>query len=119
MSHTATQTPPSVAAVGSLSDMHRQRAERRVLHRVPCCLRVPGHQSAAGLSIAGQTVNLSEGGLSIQLGQSVPQGTPVEVLLPQTTNEPICAHGMVVHSRRVATGTFEIGIWLSSETYPG
>ena len=117
MSHTAARTLPNVAAVGSPSDMHRKRAGCRVPHRVPCCLRVSGNQNTADLSITGETVNMSAGGLSVQLGQSVPQGTPVEVLLPQTTNEPICAHGLVVHSRRVATGTFEIGIWINADTY--
>jgi len=67
------------------------------------------------VSEVGQTVNLSANGLAVQLGRPVHDGVRVEVLLPQLDGEPTRLVGRVAHSRRVLSGTFEVGIWIDPE----
>jgi len=90
----------------------RGRGERRVAHRVPCRVRVRHAADGRKLAVVGQTVNLSANGLAVQLGRALEHGVAVEVLLPHLDGEPTRLHGRVVHSRRVLSGTFEIGIRL-------
>jgi hypothetical protein len=58
-------------------------------------------------------VNLSANGLAVQLSRPMDAGTPVEVLLPPLDGEPTRLLGTVAHSRRVLSGTFEVGILIS------
>jgi len=97
-------------------DAALRRAERRVAHRVPC--RVRSFNSALGkpVSVVGQTVNLSANGLAVQIGRPIEEGTSVEVLLPHLDGEPTRLCGRVAHSRRVLSGTFEVGIWIEPES---
>ena len=85
-----------------------------MVYRVPCWLRADCSDGKA-VSVVGETVNLSANGLALQLGQSVRCGTSVEVLLPQLDGEPTRMVGRVAHSRRVTTGTFELGIEVQPE----
>ena len=55
-------------------------------------------------------MNLSVNGLAVQLARPIDEGTEVEVLLPPLDGEPTRLLGTVAHSRRVLSGTFEIGI---------
>lgn len=79
-------------------------------YRVPCRLRVLGGDGV--FATLGETVNISQTGLAVQLATALPPGAQVEVLLPHLDGEPTCFYGQVVHRRRVLTGTFEIGIVL-------
>jgi len=88
----------------------RRRGERRMAHRVPCRVQAVEQPEGAAFSALGETVNFSPNGLAVQLGQPVEVGTLVEVLLPRLGAEPKRLRGRVAHSRRVVTGTFEIGI---------
>jgi hypothetical protein len=99
-------------------DTFRRRAERRVAHRVPCQVRASDADAGHGriVSVVGQTVNLSANGLAVQLGRPVREGAHVEVLLPQLDGEPTRLVGRVAHSRRVLTGTFELGIRIEPES---
>ncbi len=106
-----------VAAVKG--DASRRRGERRVAHRVPCRVRAADAAHGKVVSVVGQTVNLSANGLAVQLGQPVDDGARVEVLLPQLDGEPTRLVGRVAHSRRVLTGTFELGIRIEPESEPG
>lgn len=112
---------PSLAGTGSAtatvaggSAPHR-RAERRVAHRVPCRVRAMRTSNGKNVSVVGQTVNVSANGLAVQLARSVDDGTPVEILLPHLDGEPTRLRGRVVHSRRVLSGTFEVGIQMEPE----
>jgi hypothetical protein len=60
-------------------------------------------------------VNLSVNGLAIQVGRPIATGASVEVLLPHLDGEPTRLLGRVAHSRRVLSGTFEIGIWIEPD----
>ena len=110
-------SPPLIPSTDSfltkLEKMPR-RVELRVSHRVPCRVRtfeiVPDH----ALTAVGQTVNLSQAGLAVQLGKPIDAGTSVEVSLPHLDGVPVTLHGRVAHSRRVMSGTYEIGIRLES-----
>jgi hypothetical protein len=106
---------PSATGLMPNVDAYRRRAERRVAHRVPC--RVRSHNTLLGkrVSVVGQTVNLSADGLAVQVGQPMDEGTSVEVLLPHLDGEPTRLWGRVAHSRRVLSGTFEVGIWIEPE----
>jgi hypothetical protein len=66
-------------------------------------------------AVLGQTVNLSANGLAVQVGQPMEAGAQVEVLLPHLDGEPTRLQGTVAHSRRVVTGTFELGIQIEPE----
>lgn len=83
-------------------------SRRRTPHRVPCRLRILGESGTR--AVIGETVDLSENGLAVQLGADVAPGARVEVLLPHLAGEPVCFYGEVVRRRRVLSGTFEIGI---------
>ncbi len=93
----------------------RRRVERRVAHRVPCRVRVSEPPAGKGASAIGQTVNLSANGLAVQLARPMPAGTAVEVLMPPLDGEPTRVLGTVAHSRRVLSGTFEVGILISED----
>jgi hypothetical protein len=105
----------SPTGVVSKADPARRRGERRVAHRVPCRVRAPQTLSGKPLSVIGQTVNLSANGMAVQIGQPLDAGTRVEVLLPHLDGEPTRVLGKVAHSRRVVSGTFEVGIWIEPE----
>jgi hypothetical protein len=106
---------PSAAVVAAKVDKARRRAERRVAHRVPCRVRAADALDGKGICVIGQTVNLSANGLAVQVGESMDAGTLVEVLLPPLDGEPTRLVGTVAHSRRVLSGTFEIGILVRAE----
>lgn len=89
-----------------------RRNNRRVPLRTPCRVRVFGGGDHPGAAMYGNAVNLSDHGLAIQVGHAVEPGHRVEVLLPHLDGEPTCLYGDVVHTRRVVTGTYEIGIRL-------
>jgi hypothetical protein len=93
----------------------RRRAERRVAHRVPCRVRASEVLAGKGICAVGQTVNLSANGLAVHLAGPMDEGTAVEVLLPPLDGEPMRLFGRVAHSRRVLSGTFEIGILISGD----
>jgi hypothetical protein len=112
MNPTLSETPLATAAAAKIKTS-RRRAERRVAHRVPCRVRASEAIPGKGVSAVGQTVNLSANGLAVQLARPMDQGTAVEVLLPPLDGEPTRVLGTVAHSRRVLSGTFEIGILIS------
>ncbi len=111
MPGTAIQPPPI-----PLGSEARRRTELRFAHRVPCRVRTREGHTKAALSVIGQTVNLSARGVAVQVGHPIRVGLPVEVLLPHLDGEPMRVTGRVVHSRRVVSGTFEIGISIESDT---
>jgi hypothetical protein len=105
----------SSASGGIKLDGAPRRAERRVAHRVPCRVRTSDSVHGGGTAVLGQTVNLSASGLAVQVGQPLEAGALVEILLPHLDGEPTRLRGRVAHSRRVLSGTFEIGIRIEPE----
>ncbi len=93
----------------------RRRGELRFAHRVPCRVRSRSETATAPISVTGQTVNLSANGVAVQIGQPLHVGQAVEVFLPHLDGEPMRVTGRVIHSRRVVSGTFEVGISIESE----
>lgn len=85
------------------------RDQRRMTFRVACRVRIADSHQDVGVSIVGETVNVSRRGVALRIGRELPIGTGVEVLCPME-HEPSCLYGRVVHCRRVTTGTFEIGV---------
>ena len=107
---------PSVRAIAAKMEKIRRRAERRVSHRVPCRVRCSDTHIGKGLCAVGQTINLSANGIAVQLAEPMEEGTPVEILLPQLDGEPTRVCGKVAHTRRVHTGSFEVGIWIEPDS---
>lgn len=107
---------PLHTAVYDRESSRTGRVEKRVHHRAPCRLR--SLESGGSFAALGETINLSDTGLSVQVGRDVQQGTRVEVLLPYMDGEPTCLYGEVVHSRRVVSGTYEVGIWITAPARP-
>jgi len=114
MEATLLNVPSTNAALANVKPK-AQRGERRVPHRVPCQLRARNDALGKAVALLGQTVNLSASGLAVQVGQPVQYGARVEVLLPHIDGEPTRLNGTVAHSRRVHTGTFELGIRIEPE----
>ncbi len=96
-------------ATGGVNRQHLTR-RRRVPHRVPCRLRVFNAAIEPVATYCGQTVNISAGGLAVQVGEAIPEGTIIEALVPHLEGEPLRIGGKVLHSRRVLGEMFEIGI---------
>ncbi|HUX15904.1 MAG TPA: PilZ domain-containing protein [Phycisphaerae bacterium] len=101
---------PEAASAATLGGLTRRRAVPRSPHRVPCRLKVFDSPTGSEWAVCGETVNISPAGVAVQLGKPIPEGTAVEVLIPHLDADPLCVHGIVAHTRRVLTGTFEIGI---------
>ncbi len=89
-------------------ESHGRRSKRRVAYRVPCQLIVP-IDARQRITVAGETLNASADGIAVQVGLPLARGAAVEVVVPSAPTR-VC--GQVVHSRRVATGTYLVGIRL-------
>ncbi len=87
-----------------------RRMTRRTPYRVPCRVRLIDPDTGEVRTITGQTVNISSGGLSVQIGLQPATGTWVETLVPRPTGEPMFVCGRVVHVRQTMTASFELGV---------
>ena len=101
--------PASVLPSSGRQPSTNYRRQPRVPHRVPCRLSI---LDACGsrFSMLGETTNVNDDGLAVQVGIDVRVGVPVEILIPHLDGEPACLYGKVVHRRRVSSGTIELGI---------
>lgn len=61
-------------------------------------------------TVVGETLNLSQRGVALQVSVDVPVGTWVETLVPHANGDPMFLCGTVVHSRRTMVASFEIGV---------
>lgn len=96
-----------------------RRTERRVPHRTRCCIVMRGGAAGERLALSGETVNMSESGVAVILGEPLPTGAIVEVMLQPVEGETTLLFGEVTRGRRVTTGTFEIGIRVTGYSRPG
>lgn len=104
--------------VGSLAFERHTRGEPRVAHRMPCRVLLTDAETGSRITLAGETLNLSRRGLAVQVGQKIPTGLTVEVLIEAPDGGPSCLVGAVIHSRRVLSGTYELGIGVTNEFRP-
>ncbi|MCG3126435.1 MAG: hypothetical protein CHACPFDD_01270 [Phycisphaerae bacterium] len=114
---TATTRPsyaaPSIHASLLLDPRPR---ERRWSHRAPCVVRVLSGESSAA-EHAGETVNISTGGIAVQIREAIQPGTRIEALVAHA-EQPILVRGYVAHCRRVLAETFEVGLRLAGSATP-
>lgn len=106
---------PMVGVIDLPVEARRRRRARRVPHRVTCRLTTLDAASGETTTLTGRTINLSSGGVAVQLGRCVPVGAMVEIVLSGADGGALRGSGRVLHVRRVLTGTFEIGLkvaWL-------
>ncbi len=103
--------PKPVGRKGFVSEHGRlRRMARRTPYRVPCRVRLVDPQSGEVRTVTGQTVNISSGGLSVQIGVQPATGTWIETLVPHPNGDPMFVCGRVVHVRQTMTASFELGV---------
>ncbi len=103
------------AAVSRGPNRKHDVRRRRVPHRVPCRLSVFDTADEQVASYCAQTVNISADGLAVHVQQAIPEGTLIEALVPHLDGDPLRFQGRVLHSRRVLSGVFEVGIGRTGE----
>src|SRR4029450_11390045 len=81
VSATAAMPFATAAPRSEITENWRRTRELRAAMRVPCRLRSTDSQTGGVLLATGETVNLSNNGLAVQLGRDIPTGTNVEVLV--------------------------------------
>lgn len=112
-----TRGPGGRAAPAPCAPQRRGWRARRFACRVLCRVRELG--GASRVVLEGQTVNISGGGLALLVGRALERGARVEVLLPSPDGSGIRLTGEVAHSRRVLSGTYEVGVRLERVTELG
>lgn len=106
------------APPGLLAFERHTRGEPRIAHRMPCRVLLTDAETGSRVALAGETLNLSRRGLAVQVGRKVSPGATVEVLIEAPDGGPSCLVGAVIHSRRVLSGTYELGIGVTNEFRP-
>lgn len=94
----------------SLAGVSR-RGEQRAALRQPCRVHLL-KDDEQGISLQGQTVNVSPHGVCLLLSMPLQIGTQVELTIINGTDGPQTVSGSVLHQRRVLTGAYETGIQL-------
>jgi len=61
-------------------------------------------------TVTGETVNISTGGMALQLPVDAPVGTWIETLILHSSGEPLFLSGTVTHSRRTMADLYEVGV---------
>ena len=88
----------------------RVPTEPRVPYRVPCRVRLVDPLTGEVKAVGGETLNVSRGGMSLQVGVNVPVGTWVETLVLNPNGDPLLLTGTVAHCRRTLASNFELGV---------
>jgi c-di-GMP-binding flagellar brake protein YcgR len=101
------RTPQRSASRSSFRVRRDARVDPRVPHRVSCRIQVAGSDAPP---LTGRTVNLSKGGMSVQVPADLPRGARIEALVAGSLGTPVRVKGVVVHSRRVMADAYELGI---------
>jgi hypothetical protein len=104
--------------IGQLAFERLQRGEPRIAHRMPCRVLLTDPDTGSRVELCGETLNLSRRGLAVHVGREIPTGSTVEVLIEAPDGGPSCLIGAVIHSRRVLSGTYELGIGVTNEFRP-
>lgn len=91
---------------------NRSRGEPRAALRRLCLVRADSSADEAPIEVQGEMVNLSRTGLALQLAAALPVGIDVRIELSLGDETFKSLDGRIVHCRRVATGTYEVGVSL-------
>lgn len=89
------------------------RRQPRLARRVPCRLEFRDDDSQPATALVGQTVHTWDGGLAIQISRNLELNRKVELQLPEHDGGIAILQGAVTYSRRVLSGTYEVGVRLS------
>ncbi|MBW7905631.1 MAG: hypothetical protein LC135_01020 [Phycisphaerae bacterium] len=89
----------------------RCQATRRAAHRLPCTVRVGDCQSP-GSELSGVAVVVSADQIVLLLPENPQPGTRIETSIWPQACDAVNLCGHVVSSRRVLTGTYEVGVKL-------
>ena len=106
----ATTPPTSAGKPATRARTRPARRVRRMAYRVPCRVRLVNPATGEVRTVVGETVNISSGGMSLQIAVDVPIGTWVETLVSHPNGDPMFLCGTVVHSRRTMTTNYEVGV---------
>ena len=96
-----------------VSESSPARRQPRLARRVPCRLWLWEAEERSSKALVGQTVHVWQGGLAVQLSQGLDPRSLVELQVPDGGGEIVTLHGSVAYSRRVVSGTYEVGVSLS------
>ncbi len=111
MNPPANATPVALAnPSGTARTRGRGSAEPRVPYRVPCRVRLVDPVSGEVRNVIGETLNVSRGGMSLQISVNAAVGTWVETMVAHPCGEPMFLTGTVAHCRRTLASSFEIGV---------
>ena len=105
------KTPGRTAGASSW----RPRGQRRMPYRVPCRVRLVESTTGGVRTVNGQTLDISDSGVALELGVDVPVGTWVETLVPHPNGDPMFLCGRAIHSRRIMAASFEVGIEMAGD----
>ena len=95
-----------------------RRVERRTPHRVPCRVRLVDAETGKVRTVVGETVNLSDCGVAMNVSVDAPIGTWVETLVPAQDGDPMFICGRVRHVRRTMCANFELGVAITEKRPP-
>lgn len=104
--------------ISLLAFERHNRGETRIAHRMPCRVQLTDPETGSRVQLYGETLNLSRRGLAVQVGREITTGSAVEVLIEAPDGGLSCLIGSVIHSRRVLSGTYEVGIGVTNEFRP-
>lgn len=90
-----------------------QRA-RRVPYRVPCRVRLVDPTTGESRRVMGETLNISSGGVSLQIAVDAAIGTWVETMVLHPNGDPMFLCGSVIHCRRTLAASYEVGVQTDS-----
>lgn len=83
---------------------------RRAAHRLPCAVRLGDRVGA--LALNGQTLDLSSEQMVLLLPKDAAPGAWIEATIRPKDCHGLNLIGRVTRCRRVATGTYEVGVEL-------
>ncbi len=112
----AAKNTATLPAIPARQRNAQQRATSRRPFRVPCRVRLVDN-TGRSLAVNGETLNISDGGVSLQLATEVPLGTWIETLLPHPDGDPLFLCGTVVHCRRTLASQYEVGVETSTPPF--
>ncbi len=104
-----------VVAPTPATNSRQPREHRRTPYRVPCRVEFRDRATGQARTVVGETVNLSKGGMALQVGVDAAIGTWVETLVPHPNGDPLFLCGTVVHSRRTLASSYEIGVTIRQD----
>lgn len=82
--------------------------------RIPCRVRLVDATTGDVRTVVGETLNISNNGVALQVGAEVPLGTWVETMVLHPNGDPLFLSGKTVHVRRAMAAGYELGVALEA-----